>query len=123
MPYKNPTPEQHEAMKKYRRDWYYRNKERAKASIKTRKKSIADWYADFKSTLKCNRCPESHPAVLDFHHLDPNQKDFNLSQAVTNGYSSKRILEEIEKCEILCSNCHRKHHHNERMAQEQGIEP
>lgn len=50
-----------------------------------------------------NRCP----AAFDFHHIDPQGKDFNISEALT---SWERILPEIEKCELLCSNCHREVH-------------
>lgn len=52
-------------------------------------------------------CQESHPPyVMDFDHLDPTQKEFDLSNGA--GYSLKRILAEIAKCEVVCSNCHRK---------------
>jgi hypothetical protein len=58
------------------------------------------------------RCGESHPATLDFHHRDPNEKDFLLSSAARNGWGKERILREIEKCDVICSNCHRKEHWN-----------
>lgn len=96
------------------RQWYSRNKDTVKANVQDRKNQIRDWMEELKSTLSCNRCPESHPACLDFHHRDESQKEFEVSNAVLMGRSIKRIKEEIAKCEVLCANCHRKHHYDQR---------
>jgi CRISPR/Cas system-associated protein Cas10 (large subunit of type III CRISPR-Cas system) len=56
---------------------------------------------------ECAHCGENHPAVLDFHHLDPNTKDDHIASI----WSRKRIIEEAKKCIVLCSNCHRKLHY------------
>ena len=61
-----------------------------------------------KATLECARCGENHPATLQFHHCDPQKKDFNLSEAVREGYSIERISKEVAKCTVLCANCHAK---------------
>lgn len=58
----------------------------------------------------CKTCGENHPACLEFHHLDPENKDNDIAYMVNTGYSIARILREIEKCVVLCSNCHRKLH-------------
>ena len=52
-----------------------------------------------------DRCKEA----LDFHHLDPTQKEFNLS---SRDLSSDWLIvkPEIDKCVLLCSNCHRELH-------------
>jgi transposase len=52
-----------------------------------------------------NRCVEA----MDFHHLDPSKKEFGLS---INGLSRSldSIKKELDKCVILCSNCHREFH-------------
>ena len=47
-------------------------------------------------------------AALELHHVDPNQKEFNLSKS--RSYSKEKILAEIKKCVLLCSNCHREVH-------------
>ena len=60
--------------------------------------------------MKCQKCGFSHPAALDFHHKNENEKEYDVSQLVRNGNKDK-ILKEIEKCIILCSNCHRIHHY------------
>lgn len=68
------------------------------------------WYILFKQTLKCSNCPENHPACLEFHHKNPKEKSFNISSMIGR-LSKKKILEEVKKCIVLCSNCHRKLHY------------
>jgi len=61
---------------------------------------------------KCYSCGfDKYPSALDFHHLDPTKKDFNIS-----GNHSRKwevIQEELDKCVMLCSNCHRALHFGE----------
>lgn len=64
-----------------------------------------------KIVLGCSRCAEHDPDCLDFHHADKSTKIFGVGN--TAAYQWKvgpieRLLEEIRKCFILCSNCHRK---------------
>lgn len=66
-------------------------------------------YKEWKETLSCSLCPESEPCCLDLHHLDPNEKDANIAD-VTRYWSWERLMEEVEKCIVVCSNCHRKIH-------------
>ena len=47
--------------------------------------------------------------ALEFHHLNPNEKDFNPSQMKKYTFDS-RIKNELDKCILLCSNCHREIH-------------
>lgn len=63
----------------------------------------------YKQTLMCILCGENDEVCLDFHHLDPNQKDMNISSVAGNKPWDK-LMEEIDKCVPLCSNCHRKVH-------------
>lgn len=55
----------------------------------------------------CGYC--KYPGVLEFHHRNPSQKDFNVSK---KGHcrSWERVRKEIEKCDLLCANCHREIH-------------
>src|SRR5271169_3015483 len=94
----------------YHQRWYVKNKENHKAVVAAALRSRTEKFHLFKSTLKCKNCPESHPACLEFHHRNPAEKEFNITQAWRLGYSWKRILKEIEKCDVLCANCHRKLH-------------
>lgn len=105
MPYKNK-----EDQLACQRNWYKRNKEKEYKRIKKRRQEIKDWIRKYKETLSCEICNENHPATIDFHHHNPKEKDFNISEAERKGMSKKKILEEINKCQILCSNCHRKLH-------------
>jgi len=80
---------------------------------RARLQSISEWFEGHKNRLRCVRCGESHPAVLQFHHRDPAEKDIALAEAVSAGWSVERILREAAKCEVLCANCHMKHHARE----------
>ncbi len=65
----------------------------------------------FKQMCGCGVCGEnSHVGVLDFHHLDPNEKEFGIGGMIS--MSRDRIIAEIQKCIVLCANCHRKIHLN-----------
>lgn len=78
-----------------------------------RAKTNREKYKALKGELKCNRCSETHIAVLDFHHEDPSTKDRAISNMIYS-WSFEVVLKEMEKCEVLCSNCHRKHHYEEK---------
>jgi hypothetical protein len=93
--------------KKYHGDEQYR--QRHKATVERRKKEMKAWFYALKKGLKC-KCGESHIACLDFHHRDRNEKDFNLGNCWNKGWSKDKILAEVAKCEVMCSNCHRKEH-------------
>lgn len=64
----------------------------------------ADWLADIKSAAGCQICGEKDHRCLVFHHRDPRDKLFQITQ---NTWSRKQdILEaEIAKCDVLCANC------------------
>jgi len=64
-----------------------------------------------------NRCLEA----LEFHHRDPSKKDFSISE---KGYtrSWKKVRDEIDKCLLVCANCHREIHVNRQLSRETGIE-
>ena len=59
--------------------------------------------------VKCGlKLCDSHYSVFDFHHLNPENKDPNFSKIKYQKWV--KIKEEIDKCELLCSNCHRIEH-------------
>lgn len=102
-------------------NYYYNSNEDYRKKIivgnRNRKRKVVEWFREFKTTLKCDQCDENHPSTLDFHHLDPAKKDINISEAAGEGYSIEKMKREINKCIILCANCHRKLHWNEKMDQ------
>lgn len=54
---------------------------------------------------RCAICKTSgHPIIFDFHHLNPIEKDFAISSRIR---AWKQVVEEVQKCVMLCSNCHR----------------
>jgi hypothetical protein len=53
----------------------------------------------------CVDCTVSDIRVLEFDHL--RDKDMNVSHLVGGGHSLKRLIVEIEKCVVVCANCHR----------------
>lgn len=112
MPYKDPKVRKHKAAE-YSRAHYEKNIEEVKKRAADKKRQLRTQWSTFKSTLKCTRCGEDHPATLDFHHVDPTQKEFAISSLVRN-HQYKKALEETKKCLVLCANCHRKHHYQEK---------
>jgi len=65
---------------------------------------------------KCAKCGyKKYPEVLEFHHRDPSQKDFNVSKkGLTRSWERTKM--EIEKCDLLCANCHRELHVEQKLA-------
>lgn len=110
MPRKIETEADRERAREYGR-WYYRqHREQEHARVAERKRQIHQWFEAYKATLVCQHCGENHPATLVFHHRDPKTKEILVTQAVHNGWGVNRILEEIGKCDVLCTNCHKRLH-------------
>jgi hypothetical protein len=89
------------------RKWRAENGERYNELWRANRQRAKAWVDAQK--IACIKCSEDHPACLEFHHRNPSEKDFLISQAVAK-CSLKRIQAEIAKCDVLCSNCHRKLH-------------
>ena len=63
-----------------------------------------------KEAQGCMRCGYNEDGSrLHFHHRDKNTKLFGIARSMT--YSSQKIQDEIDKCDILCIVCHATHHH------------
>ena len=74
---------------------------------------------DIKQSLSCAKCGYNEfPVALDFHHLDPTQKDTTVARMLSNNYQLDKTPQEIDKCICLCANCHRVFHFLEK---EQGL--
>lgn len=80
-----------------------------KAKYQEKKETVSQ----IKEQCKCAKCGESRPYCLDFHHKDPSQKDNTIARLTSNTYALSAVFAEIEKCEVLCSNCHREFHYLE----------
>ena len=57
---------------------------------------------------ECVLCGEDEYFALDFHHLDPSTKDIEIVKLRKSSF--ERLKKEVEKCAVLCANCHRKVH-------------
>lgn len=65
---------------------------------------------------QCIRCGYSKCLkALEFHHVDPNEKEFTISN---DHFKLSEAVEEIKKCILICSNCHRELHDNQWNIQE-----
>ena len=64
-----------------------------------------------KSELTCAKCGDSRGYVLDFHHINPKEKYDTIARLTSNASNINKVYDEIEKCIVLCSNCHRQFHY------------
>lgn len=82
---------------------------RRNAAARSRREKRQAIVADLKRCLGCQHCGENDPALLDFHHNDAGQKEFTIAARI-HSIPLERLSGEIEKCIVLCANCHRKLH-------------
>ncbi len=98
-------------------DFYYRKGENVKVSSYC-KSCILDVNAERRRVVKqqaidylggkCSNCGYNKcNSALEFHHTNPTQKDKDYSNYKT---SFDKLKPELDKCVLLCSNCHREHH-------------
>lgn len=62
-----------------------------------------------KARYGCQLCVEKEACCLEFHHVD-GEKEFNVGDFRALGVGRAKFIEEIRKCVVLCSNCHKKVH-------------
>ncbi len=85
---------------------YYRNNQYPKNKVKRLRKKN-----DFNdSKPPCAKCGETRGYVLEYHHIDPITKEFNIG-ALCTGVKEAKLKDEIKKCVCLCANCHKEFHH------------
>lgn len=92
---------------------YNKNKQDYYNRVKRQTQRCTDFVDDFRKNNSCKKCGENRYWILDFHHIDPKQKDFNIGTLRKTGLMNK-IKQEINKCILLCRNCHSDFHYNER---------
>lgn len=70
-----------------------------------------EWIKRYKEKKGCSKCNKKMPGVcLDFHHVNKSGKFIEISNMIDRHYSLKSIIKEVEKCIVLCANCHRIEH-------------
>ena len=99
--------------------------QRAISNRKWRHKTRKDWLAFLgKDGMQCLLCGFSNPDALVYHHLNPKNKKFNVSKFIRSKpctlQNQRTLLEEIDKCILVCCNCHAIIHARQRR-KEQGI--
>lgn len=106
MPYKDPhAPENVARMRSYRRKHYRENPQPYKDRAKVSREAMIAWYRDLKHMKPCTDCEVAYPAyVMHWDHL--RDKELHLAAVLRLGWSKTRIMAEIAKCELVCSNCH-----------------
>lgn len=118
MPYKdNHSPEARESRRKASARYALRHPERAK-------KQRMNWKAQQAKKMRqvvieakivpCMDCGERYPHyVMDFDHRDPETKVMSIANMVGQQVGVNALLAELEKCDVVCSNCHRVRTHNQ----------
>ncbi len=106
--------------------YYERNKEKVKAYILVKKDKIKarkyeykkrmrplakQWISSYLDNHHCELCGERDQSCLQFHHKDKTTKKYNIAILVNEGPTIQRLQKEIEKCQVLCGNCHMIIHH------------
>ncbi len=94
-----------------RKTWIINNPEKYRALRRAQglraKERIDLWFDDYKATHPC-ACGETDPSCLEFHHADAETKSFSIGARRDRTLTA--LKRELEKCEPICANCHRKGH-------------
>lgn len=110
MPIKDPDLRRQNHAKYMREVWYPKNKDSHKAAVKSsrpaRKKRLLEFINTLKEASGCVDCGTKDHRILDFDHV-VGSKVISICKARCNGQTEDSILNEIEKCEVRCANCHR----------------
>lgn len=108
--------------KKHKAEWYRKNNEKrlsyAKKYYEDNREEIIEssrqkrfrhelFVWEYLTAHPCQHCGESNPLVLEFHHIDRDSKAGNISQMAFQRIPTNHLQSEIDKCEVLCANCHR----------------
>lgn len=82
-----------------------KDKKKRKLAVKEKANRNRQFVWDYLKEHPCVDCNEKNVIVLEFDHL--KNKEHNVSNMTSAGYSIKSLLKEISKCEVRCANCHR----------------
>jgi hypothetical protein len=101
-----------EAKQRHSRTYYLRNRDAVIAKSKEynaeTNRRVREYVASYLVTHPCVDCGEADPIVLEFDHRDPTSKEFTVFAGHGSRYSFKRVVAEINKCDVRCANCHRR---------------
>lgn len=71
------------------------------------KDSRRGWIETLKTEQGCLRCKINDPRVLEFHHTGIVKKEFNIADYYYSQFGIDKLKKEIAKCVVICANCHR----------------
>ena len=102
--------EAHEKYKNKQKAYYYENRDKMRQAandrVKSRRKLNQQWLINFLSLKQCADCGTGDIRILTFDHIDPSEKHANIADIVSRGMLLKHLIVEVEKCGIVCHNCH-----------------
>lgn len=94
----------------YGHQWYEQHKEKRKrilrAQKRVRRETAREYVLQILRDSGCVDCGEKDPVVLDFDHVE--KKTLDISVMIHRGHLVESLKKEISKCQIRCSNCHRR---------------
>jgi len=86
-------------------------REAAKRYYHSKGKAARLFRKELLSEFGCSLCDETCPDCIDWHHLDSNDKEFEIANG--KSHSLEKWWNEVLKCIPICANCHRKLHANQ----------
>jgi len=102
-----------ECQREYGRAHYHKNKAKYRKRTKERRKKYKmekkEYIAQLLKNSRCSICGYDDIRALQFDHIDPALKKYNISDMISGKYhwvSPRAMKEELEKCVIMCANCH-----------------
>lgn len=102
MPYKDPAKQ-----REYQNQWLKQNRKKANKTRRVAHKANAERLIELKESTPCLDCGNKFPAVcMHYHHRDPATKLHSISRLVGGHYAWSKVVAEIDKCDLLCANCH-----------------
>jgi hypothetical protein len=96
----------------YNKQHYIENKQaylvKAKLNNERYRLKFRVFLWDYLTEHPCVVCNENDPIVLDFDHINPANKEFNIAETMKLQIGMVRLKKELAKCQVLCANCHRR---------------
>jgi hypothetical protein len=101
-----------EKKNEYLREWRDKNKEKVISHGVRAKQFRVKKYMDFMEGKSCEKCGEKRTYCLEWHHINPSEKEEYIPVLVRKHEKDhEKIKKELEKCQVLCANCHREVHY------------
>jgi hypothetical protein len=103
MPYKDKEKQRAAA-----REWARRNKDNTNFHRTNARRKSRDIVQSIKEKTPCADCGQHYPYfVMDFDHREDVDKLAHVATMVGKNAAHKKVMEEIDKCDVVCANCHR----------------